>query len=199
MKYSDYTDEALIGKLREGEKDVENYIMRKYMPLVRKSTNAMYLIGGEKEDLIQEGMMGLMDAVRNYNPEREASFFTFAELCITRHLNSVIEASNRKKHAPLNNYISFSNQDEADGVDLEQIISDQSIGPEQILIEKERKKEFFIKLEEKLSSMEKKVLYLYLEGNDYLQIAEIMQKSSKSIDNALQRIRAKGKLLKEEL
>ena len=199
MNYSNFTDEELIAKLRNGEKEVENYIMRKYMPLVRKSTNAMYLIGGEKEDLIQEGMMGLMDAVRNYDREREASFFTFAELCITRHLHSVIESYNRKKHAPLNNYISFSNQDENDGVDLDQIITEQSISPEHILIEKERKKEFFVKLEEKLSSMEKKVLYLYLEGNDYLQIAEIMQKPSKAIDNALQRIRGKGKALKEEI
>lgn len=197
MKYSQYTDEELIEKLRAGENEVENYILRKYMPLIRKCTNAMYLIGGEKEDLIQEGMMGLLEAVRDYDREREASFFTFAELCITRQLHSVIEAYNRKKHAPLNNYVSFSNQDEPDGLDLEQMISNQSISPEQILIEKERKKEFFSKLEEKLSSMEKKVLYLYLEGNDYLQIAEIMQKPPKSIDNALQRIRGKGKTLVE--
>lgn len=199
MKYCDFTDEELIAKLRAGEKEVEDFIMRKYMPLVRKCTNAMYLIGGEKEDLIQEGMMGLMKAVRDYNLEKEASFFSFAELCITRHLHSKIEASNRKKHSPLNNYISFSNQDEADGVDLEWMITEQTISPEQILIEKERKAEFFHKLEEKLSPMEKKVLYLSLEGHNYLQIADIMQKPSKSIDNALQRIRGKGKMLTEEI
>ena len=104
MKYSQYTDEELIEKLRAGENEVENYILRKYMPLIRKCTNAMYLIGGEKEDLIQEGMMGLLEAVRDYDREREASFFTFAELCITRQLHSVIEAYNRNKHGPLNNY-----------------------------------------------------------------------------------------------
>lgn len=199
MNYNDFTDEELIEMLRNGENEVEDFIMRKYMPLVRKCTNPMYLIGGEKEDLIQEGMMGLMKAVRDYDAERETSFFTFAELCITRHLHSKIKASNRKKHLPLNNYISFSDQDAAEGVDLELMITEQTISPEQMLIEKERKEEFFHKLEEKLSPMEKKVLYLSLEGNNYLQIAEILQKPSKSIDNALQRIRGKGKLLTEEI
>ena len=198
MEYSNYTDEVLIRKLREGEKEIEDYIMRKYMPLVRKCTNTMYLIGGEKEDLIQEGMMGLVKAVRDYSFEKDASFFTFAELCIKRHLNSAIEASNRKKHAPLNNYVSFSNQETSDGLELEFVMMDQNISPEQILINKEREKEFFNKLQEKLSPMEKKVLYLTLEGKEYQQIAEIMQKSPKSIDNALQRIRGKGKALKEE-
>ena len=199
MDYSKYTDEALIAKLREGEKEIEDFIMRKYMPLVRKCTNTMYLIGGEKEDLIQEGMMGLVKAVRDYSFDKETSFFTFAELCIKRHLNSVIEASNRKKHAPLNNYISFSNQEMSDGLDLELMMIDENISPEQILINKEHEREFFQKLEEKLSPMEKKVLYLTLEGKEYLQIAQIMQKSPKSIDNALQRIRGKGKSLKEEI
>ena len=199
MKYCDFTDEELIARLRAGDKEVEDFIMRKYIPLVRKCTNAMYLIGGEKEDLIQEGMMGLMKAVRDYNLEKETSFFSCAELCITRHLHSKIEASNRKKHLPLNNYISFSNQDASEGVDLEWMITEQTISPEQILIETDRKAEFFHKLEEKLSPLEKKVLYLSLEGNDYLQIADIMQKPSKSIDNALQRIRSKGKLLTEEI
>ena len=199
MNYSAYTDEELIAKLRGGEKEIEDYIMRKYMPLVRKCTNTMYLIGGEKEDLIQEGMLGLVKAVRDYNPEKEAMFFSFAELCITRQLHSVITASNRKKHAPLNNYISFSNQDTEEGMDLELMVTEQTISPEQILIEKERKEEFFHKLEEMLSPMEKKVLYLSREGHDYLQIAELMQKSPKSIDNALQRIRGKGKSLTEEL
>lgn len=198
MSYKDFTDEELIEKLRAGDAEITDYIMEKYKPLVRKKTNAMYLIGGETEDLIQEGMIGLFKAVRDYDSEKNSSFFSFAELCITRQLYSALEASNRKKHSPLNNYISFSNQEDADGMNLEEIVSRQTISPEQMMIEKEGKREFFSRLEEKLSAMEKKVLYLYLEGNSYTQIAEFMDKAPKSIDNTLQRIRGKVKLLKEE-
>ena len=199
MDYTSFSDEELIGQLREGNEQIADYIMEKYKPLVRKKTNAMYLIGGETEDLIQEGMIGLFKAVRDFNPEKEASFFTFAEVCISRQLYSALEASNRKKHIPLNTYVSFSNQDESDGVHLEQIITDQTISPEQILIEQEHKQEFFTKLEEKLSPMERKVLYLYLEGINYTEIALRMDKTPKSIDNTLQRIRGKVKALKEEI
>jgi len=198
MSYKDLTDEELIDMLRKGNTEIADYIMEKYKPLVRKKTNAMYLIGGETEDLIQEGMIGLFKAVRDFNPEREVSFFTFAEICIMRQLYSALEASNRKKHIPLNTYISFSDQNESDGVNLEQLITEQTISPEQMLIEREGKQEFFDKLEEKLSPMERKVLYLYLEGSSYTQIAEDMGKAPKSIDNTLQRIRGKIKLLKEE-
>lgn len=199
MNYKDYTDEELIEKLRAGDTEIAEYIMEKYKPLVRKKTNAMYLIGGETEDLIQEGMIGLFKAVRDYKPEKEVSFFAFAEICITRQLYSALEASNRKKHIPLNTYISFSNQNNSEGVLLEQTITEQNISPEQMMIEREGKKELFDKLEEKLSPLERKVLYLYLEGHSYTQIAELLSKPAKSIDNTLQRIRAKVKLLKAEI
>lgn len=199
MNYKDFTDEELIEKLHTGDAEIADYIMEKYKPLVRKKTNAMYLIGGETEDLIQEGMIGLFKAVRDYNPEKQASFFSFAELCINRQIYSALEASNRKKHNPLNNYVSFSNQQESDDVNLEEIIDSQTLSPEQMMIEKEHKHEFFSRLEEKLSTMEKKVLYLYLEGISYTQIAESMDKSPKSIDNTLQRIRGKIKALKDEV
>ena len=198
MNYNDFTDEELIGKLREGKTDIADYIMEKYKPLVRKKSNAMYLIGGEPEDLIQEGMIGLFKAVRDYDIEKENSFFSFAELCISRQLYSALEASNRKKHIPLNNYVSFSHQEEQEGTALEQILMDETASPEQLLIEQEGRAEFFHKLEEKLSPMEKKVLYLYLEGHSYTQIAEMMGKTSKSIDNSLQRIRGKVKDLTRE-
>ena len=184
--------------LRSGDEEITDYLMEKYKPLVRKKTNAMYLIGGETEDLIQEGMIGLFKAMRDYNPEKEVSFFSFAVLCINRQLYSALEASNRKKHIPLNTYISFSNQEDSDGVSLEQMLMDESASPEQMMIEHEAKEEFFQRLEEKLSPMEKKVLYLYLEGNSYTQIAEIMEKAPKSVDNSLQRIRAKIISLKDD-
>ncbi len=198
MNYTNFTDEELIVKLRAGDAEIADYIMEKYKPLVRKKTNAMYLIGGETEDLIQEGMIGLFKAVRDYDSEKNASFFSFADLCITRQLYSTLEKSNRKKHSPLNNYVSFSNTEDTEGMNLEAIISSQTISPEQMMIEKEGKREFFARLEERMSAMERKVLYLYLEGNSYTQIAEIMDKEPKSIDNALHRIRGKIKLLKEE-
>jgi RNA polymerase sporulation-specific sigma factor len=199
MDYTAYSDEELIEKLRDGHGEIADYLIEKYIPLVRKKTNAMYLIGGETEDLIQEGMFGLFKAVRDFNPQKGVSFFSFAEVCISRQLYSVLEASNRKKHMPLNTYISFSNQDEADGINLELLVTEQTISPEQLLIEQERKQEFFQKLEEKVSPLEKKVLYLYLEGKNYIQIAEILNKTPKSIDNALQRIRGKIKILEEEI
>lgn len=196
--YKEYSDEELIQKLRDGQEEIADYLMEKYKPLVRKRTNAMYLIGGETEDLIQEGMIGLFKAVRDFNPEMENSFFSFAKLCINRQLYSALEASNRKKHIPLNNYISFSHQEDLENSSLEQMLMDETASPEHMLLEQERRKEFFHRLGEKLSPMEKKVLYLYLEGNSYTQIAESMGKSPKSIDNCLQRIRGKMKDLKIE-
>ena len=198
MNYTNYTDEELISMLRAGDAEIADYIMEKYKPLVRKKTNAMYLIGGETEDLIQEGMIGLFKAVRDFDPAKEVAFFAFAEICITRQLYSALEASNRKKHIPLNTYVSFSNQEE-DGVNLEQIVTEQTLSPEQVMIERERKQEFFKKLDEKLSPMERKVLYLYLEGSSYTMIAEDLDKTPKSIDNTLQRIRGKVKELKPDV
>lgn len=198
MNYTTYTDEELIRMLRGGQSDIADYIMEKYKPLVRKKTNAMYLIGGETDDLIQEGMIGLFKAMRDYKEEKETSFFSFADLCISRQLYSALEASNRKKHQPLNTYVSFSNQENSDGMNIEEIVTDHTISPEQMLIEQEGREEFFVRLKESLSAMERTVLYLYLEGNSYTQIAEIMSKPSKSIDNTLQRIRSKIKQMKND-
>ncbi|MGN1158208.1 MAG: sigma-70 family RNA polymerase sigma factor [Agathobacter sp.] len=198
MNYTTYTDEELIRMLRGGQTDITDYLMEKYKPLVRKKTNAMYLIGGETEDLIQEGMIGLFKAMRDYKEDKETSFFSFADLCISRQLYSALEASNRKKHMPLNTYVSFSTEEGDDGVNLEQMVTEQTISPEQMLIEQEGKEEFFHRLQENLSAMEKTVLYLYLEGNSYTKIAEILSKPPKSIDNTLQRIRGKIKQMKSE-
>lgn len=190
MPYEAFSDEELIEKLRQGENDITDYILEKYKPLVRKKTNAMYLIGGETEDLIQEGMIGLFKAIRDYRPDKDASFYHFAELCINRQLYSALETSNRKKHQPLNSYISLSDQDNQGAVAAELLV-DQERGPEQMVIEQELWEEYKKRLEQNLSKMENKVLQYYLDGNHYIQIAEIMGKSPKSIDNALQRIRQK--------
>ena len=190
--YGDFTDEQLIERLRSGETQIMEYILDKYKPLVRKKANAMYLIGGETDDLIQEGMIGLFKAIRDYDARREASFFHFAELCISRQLYNAVEASNRKKHAPLNSYVSFYAGSEEEGQSLLDSLSSGEIGnPEDMIISQENAKQFWKQLRERLSGMEQQVLDEYLSGLNYKQIAQRMGKSPKAIDNALQRIKGK--------
>ena len=189
--YEEYTDEELVDRLHQGENEIMDYILEKYKPLVRKQTNALFLIGGENEDLIQEGMIGLFKAIRDYDDTKEATFFYFAQLCIKRQLASALEASNRKKHIPLNNYVSFSSDENDNGTALEATISQGVESPEQMVLEQEKVIEFKEQIRAKLSKMEKEVLNFYLEGYNYTQIAKIMEKTPKSIDNALQRIRQK--------
>lgn len=190
--YQEMSDEQLIGQLRSGDSGVMDYILDKYKPLVRKKANAVFLIGGETDDLIQEGMIGLFKAVRDYDGGKEASFFSFAELCITRQLYKAVEASNRKKHAPLNTYISFYSETGEEGHSLAETLTTGGMGdPEQMIIDQENLKQFWDGLREHLSPMEQQVLDEYLQGNNYQQIAEHMNKPPKTIDNALQRIKTK--------
>lgn len=190
--YQEMSDEQLIGQLRSGDSGVMDYILDKYKPLVRKKANAVFLIGGETDDLIQEGMIGLFKAVRDYDEGKEASFFSFAELCITRQLYKAVEASNRKKHAPLNTYISFYSETGEEGYSLAETLTTGGMGdPEQMIIDQENLKQFWDGLREHLSPMEQQVLDEYLQGNNYQQIAEHMNKPPKTIDNALQRIKTK--------
>lgn len=198
MQYDALSDEELLRQLRQGRNEITDYILEKYKPLVRRQANAMYLIGGETEDLIQEGMIGLFKAIRDFQENHDASFYHFAEICINRQLYSALAASNRKKHIPLNSYISLSAQETVNGRMMEEEILGHSESPEQMLIEREVWEEFRRRLTGNLSKMENQVLHLYLEGNNYIQIAERMDKSPKSIDNALQRIRHKVKQMKLE-
>lgn len=192
MNYEKCSDETLIDMYRVGNETAIETLFDRYKNLVRKKAKSMYIAGGDNDDLIQEGMIGLFKAVRDYKSDKEASFYSFAQLCITRQLSSALEASNRKKHMPLNTYISFS-QSDSDGTEFEEMLQDDIASPEQLLIEKEKFKEFKEQLWNKLSNMEKKVLQLYLEGNNYTTIAHMLGKSDKSIDNALSRIRQKLK------
>ena len=185
-RYEKMTDEQLIQKLRDGDNRIVDYIMEKYKNLVRKEANAMYLLGGENEDLIQEGMIGLFKAVKNYDDEKNASFSTFASLCVKRQIYTTVTASKRKKHGPLNNYISlFNEQGEEDQ------FMEEDTNPEQVLIQKENISDYYKKIETKLSSFEKDVMELYLSGENYVEIAVKLDKPKKSIDNAIQRIRRK--------
>ena len=196
-KYDRLTDEQLIERLRAGEREIMDHLMVKYKSMVRKKARAMYLLGGENEDLIQEGMIGLIKAVRDYDPSQGTSFSSFAELCVSRQMYSAIEASKRKKHLPLNTYISLYEESEVekDGRKMpliDTIEPEQENDPEALYFGREYTEAFIDQLKERLSTFENHVLYLHLMGTDYKTIAELLEKSPKSIDNALQRIRGKA-------
>lgn len=179
--YKNLSDLELMVRLRDGELDIMEYLLNKYKPLVKKQARTMYLIGGETDDLIQEGMIGLFKAIQKYNPKEESSFFSFAELCITRQMYTAIQASNRMKHAPLNTYVS-----------LEQelpLLLEQN--PEDLLIDQENLEDCYGQIDKCLSNLEKLVLELYLEGKTYGQIAKIIGKNEKAVDNSIQRVKKK--------
>jgi len=197
-KYEQFSDEELIVRLRDGENHIIDYIMEKYKNLVRKQAKSMYILGGDGEDLIQEGMIGLFKAIRDYDPGRDASFFTFADLCVTRQMYTAVEASGRQKHAPLNSYISLystiadsssTSGEEAELLNALSSSTDRS--PEELLIDKENLMILENIIEKELSDFEKQVLDLYLTGMSYVQIAKVLGKDEKSTDNALQRIKTK--------
>ncbi len=193
IQYQNQTDETLIQQLRGGQEEIMDYIMEKYKNLVRKRANTMFLIGGDTDDLIQEGMIGLFKAIREFRLERDSSFYYFADLCITRQIYHAVEASQRKKHQPLNGYISLNAQMGQEGEDtlLDLLESFENVNPEQLLIDRENTKAIHEKLKNNLSKFERQVLQLYLQGMNYRQIAEYLKKEPKAIDNALQRIRGK--------
>lgn len=198
MDYDRMTDEQLIEKLRLGDKEITDYIMEKYKGLVRQNAKAMYLLGGENDDLIQEGMIGLFKAVQDYNPEAGTSFYSFAQLCISRQIYTAMKAARRKKHIPLNSYVSLYAEEENQEGRMplaETIEAGAESNPEEALLGKEYARAFEEELKERLSKLENRVLYLHLLGMDYLTIADIIGKSPKTVDNALQRIKAKAKEL----
>ena len=198
-EYKQMTDEQLIRKLREGETGIIDYLMEKYKNLVRKEANAMYLLGGETDDLIQEGMIGLFKAVQDYDLDQEASFFSFARLCVTRQLYSAIEASKRKKHSPLNSYISLYEKEDGQSSLIDTLEAEQETNPEELMVSQERARRIEENLEQELSDLEKRVLYLHLLGTDYKKIADLLDRSPKTVDNALQRIKGKTqKILEKE-
>ena len=192
--YNRKTDEELLRRMHNGDKKVIDYLMVKYKNLVRKKAKALFLIGADNDDLIQEGMIGLFKAIRDYQEEKDSSFYHFAEICISRQMYTAMEASQRKKHAPLNSYVSLDEEpDNAGQIPLTEVLQSLTNGnPEDMVIDQENVEAFQKKIEKCLSKMEKEVLALTLQGLDYHQVAQIMDKSPKSIDNALQRI--KGKL-----
>ena len=194
--YEQYSDEELIVRLRDGEAQITDYIMEKYKNLVKSKAKSMYILGADREDLIQEGMIGLFKAIRDYDIGRDASFFTFADLCVSRQMYTAVQAAGRQKHAPLNTYISlYANMSgQEDGEEREMmnaIISQAEKNPEELLIDRENLELLEKAIDKELSGFEKQVLDLYLTGMKYTQIAKVLGRDDKSTDNAMQRIKNK--------
>lgn len=196
-KYDGISDEELIIRHREGESEIIDFILDKYKPLVRKQASSMYILGGDSEDLNQEGMIGLFKAIRDYDSGRDASFYTFAELCISRQMYSAVTASGRKKHMPLNTSVSLNaGADDGDSEGnkaLEEMLPSSHSNPESIVIDRENVKAIEDFIENELSDFERQAVDLYLTGMNYSQIAKVLGKDEKSTDNALSRAKSKIK------
>ena len=192
------TDEEIIRRVRGGEKEGTDYLLEKYKNLVRKKARALYLIGGDNDDLIQEGMIGLYKAIRDYDVEKETVFRSFASVCIDLQLYNAVKGANRLKNSPLNTYISLDIPVEARGNEengaatLGEMLEWVGVSnPEDILIDRERVGKIEQYIRQNLSEFEQKVVNLYVDGMNYQQIAKELEKTPKSIDNALQRIKKK--------
>lgn len=190
--FASVKDDEKVMEAQNGDKDAQEYILKKYKNLVKSHAKQYHINGADKEDLIQEGMIGLYKAIRDYNPQKNTYFHVFAQLCITRQIMTAVRSANRKKHTPLNDYISLDmNTEDAN----ENIIGQFSVtsvkGPEEILIEKEDSENMRKKLEKVLTEKEIKIVDLYLNGYSYMEMAKIIGISDKGISSALQRVKRK--------
>ncbi len=200
-KYLKCSDEELIERYRAGETQIMDYLMDKYKNLVLGKTRSLFILGGDTEDLIQEGMIGLFQAVNNYDFGRDASFFTFAELCVSRKVYNAIKASNDKKHSFLNNYISFfdSQSDESKKNTLsliEQLPGNDEQDPEKFVLTQELMDELERAIREDLTPLERECFGLYMTGMKSGEVARIIGKSAKETDNAIQRAKKKLKKIR---
>lgn len=194
--YMTKSDEELITLIKEGDEDVTDFLMDKYKSLVRNKARTMFILGGETEDLVQEGMIGLFKAVRDFDSTKEASFKTFATLCIVRQMYTAIDAAKCKKHIPLNAALSLDDDSQNSDVNsyMQDLLTDEvNSNPEQLLIDNENVMRLEQSIYNALSPMEIEVFDLRLTGLTYVEIAKILNKSDKSIDNALGRIKSKVK------
>lgn len=193
------SDEELILWYRDGEEEAAGYIMNKYKNLVRKKASSMYILGADRDDLIQEGMIGLFKAVRDYDMGRDVNFYTFADLCISRQMYTAVQASNRQKHIPLNTYISIysssltSEEENDECAFVNSLPSEKEKNPEEMIIEQENVEQIENAILKELSNLEKQVFELHLTGMTYTEIAKVLGRDEKSTDNALQRMKTKIK------
>jgi len=190
----EFTDDELVRDFLRGDDTAQDTLINKYKPLVKQRSRDYFIPGADKEDIIQEGMIGLYKAVRDYKPERRVPFYYFAQICVTRQIISAIKAAARHKHAPLNAYISLNKQAFDEGSEesmMETLPAGQDSNPEELVIGKEGKRYLEAHVGGLLSEMECRVLALHLRGYSYQRIAKAIGKDEKSVDNAVQRVRRK--------
>lgn len=193
--YNDMKDEDLIQVIKSGDKFALEFLINKYKELVNMKVSKFFMIGAEKEDIVQEGLIGLYKAIKSFNPDKQNSFKTFANLCIERQLITAIKSSNRQKHMPLNSYLSLNTaayEDDEDSNLLDIFDAHQIEDPLDTITKKEYYKTVEKAIDKSLSDFEKQVLNRYMQGESYIQIAEKLDTPVKSIDNAIQRIRKKA-------
>lgn len=194
QKYRDIDDETMVRYVREGDSGALEYLIHKYRNFVRAKARSYFLIGADHEDIVQEGMIGLYKAVRDFQEDKLSSFRAFAELCITRQIITAIKTATRQKHIPLNSYVSLDKpiyDEDSDRTLLDVLCTTGASNPEQLLINQEEFADIELKMGEMLSELEREVLMQYLDGRSYQEMSADLKRHVKSIDNALQRVKRK--------
>lgn len=196
-KYMELSDEEIIAKIKDGDEKALTYLLEKYKELVNMKVGKYFLIGAEREDIVQEGMIGLYKAIKNFNEEKQNSFKSFANICIERQLITAIKTSNRQKHMPLNSYLSLNNaaydKNEENSVELIDTFDGKNVeDPLETIMKKEYYENVQTEIEKNLSKFEKQVLDRFIKGESYNVIAKKLDTQVKSVDNAIQRIRKKA-------
>ncbi|AIY03980.1 RNA polymerase factor sigma-70 [Planococcus sp. PAMC 21323] len=194
QRFTDMTDEELVSLVHSGNTEALDFLITKFRPFVRMKARSYFLIGADKEDIIQEGMIGLYKAIRDFKSDKLSSFRAFAELCIIRQIITAIKTATRQKHIPLNSYISLDKpiyDEESDRTLMDVLTGNGVDDPEDLIIHNEEFQYMEEKMGEVLSELEREVLALYLDGQSYQEISEKLERHVKSIDNALQRVKRK--------
>ncbi|GAA0779592.1 RNA polymerase sporulation sigma factor SigH [Clostridium subterminale] len=192
--FTDKKDEEIVAMAKSGNNRALEYLLCKYQNFVKAKAKSYFLIGADKEDIYQEGMIGLFKAIRDFKDDKLASFKVFAELCITRQIITAVKTATRQKHIPLNTYISLNKpiyDEESDRTLLDILSGIRVSDPEELIIDREEMESIESKIEEVLSGLEMEVLNSYLDGKSYQEIASDLDRQAKSIDNALQRVKRK--------
>ena len=193
--FDNLSDEELVELSVTGDKSATEYILNKYKNFVKAVVRMYFLVGADRDDVVQEGMIGLFKAIRDFDSSKQASFKSFAEMCVKRQVLTAIKNATRQKHIPLNSYVSLSkpvySDENSDETLMDTLPGFESIDPEELFIGKENISNLGVKIEENLSKLEKEVLSMYLSGISYQEIAKLMGRPPKSIDNALQRVKKK--------
>ena len=193
-RFENMPDEEIVALAQDGDGAALEHLLNKYKNFVRTKARSYFLIGADHEDIVQEGMIGLYKAIRDFKPEKLTSFRAFAELCVTRQIITAIKTATRQKHIPLNSYVSLNKpiyDEESDRTLLDVISEEVPSDPEAMLIDREDLSFIEGRIGEMLSDLEKQVLVLYMEGKSYVEISKTMGRHVKSVDNALQRIKRK--------